>query len=178
MTGTYEHPAAAHKRAAATMLITDPAGLVLVVKPTYKPLWELPGGLLEEGESPGAAAVREVAEELGLARCPGRLLAVDHVPATERRGDALIVVFDGGIVEQTVPLRLPADELSAHAFVEPDLLGDYLTPLVTRRARAALAARASGVAVYLEDGHPDDHAYDPAPGTDDEQRAPGGRRRT
>jgi ADP-ribose pyrophosphatase YjhB (NUDIX family) len=129
---THSTPDAPHKRIAATMLITDLAGRVLVVKPTYKPGWELPGGRVEHDESPATAASREVDEELGLPRAPRRLLALDYVSAT----DALIVV----------------NELSDARFVEPDRLDELLPRLKARRARAALEARAAGCAVYLEDG--------------------------
>jgi len=142
------------KRAAATMLFTDPAGRVLVVKPTYKPRWELPGGAVEDGESPGTAAAREVAEELGIDRAAGVLLAVDYVPADSARTEGLIVVFDGGTIDDPGVLRLPADELSDWAFVAPDQLGDFLPPLQARRAAAGLRAREAGRAVYLEDGQP------------------------
>jgi 8-oxo-dGTP diphosphatase len=145
---TKPSPVARHKRIAATMLITDPTGRVLVVKPTYKPGWELPGGRVEHDESPATAASREVDEELGLARAPRRLLALDYVPAT----DALIVVFDGGTLDDTIRFRLPPDELSDARFVEPDRLDELLPRLKARRARAALDARAAGCAVYLEDG--------------------------
>jgi 8-oxo-dGTP pyrophosphatase MutT (NUDIX family) len=136
------------------MLFTDPEGRVLVVNPTYKPRWELPGGAVEEDESPGTAAVREIAEELGIERGTGRLLAVDYVPAdpSRARTEGLIVVFDGGTIEDPSVFQLPADELSAWKFVEPDRLGDYLPALQARRAVAALAARMGGGAVYLEDG--------------------------
>ena len=136
------------------MLFTDRQGRVLVVNPTYKPRWELPGGAVEDDESPGTAAVREIAEELGIERTVGPLLAVDYVPAdpSRARTEGLIMVFDGGVVDDPAVLRLPADELSDWEFVEPDRLGDYLPALQTRRAVAALAARASGTAVYLEDG--------------------------
>jgi 8-oxo-dGTP pyrophosphatase MutT (NUDIX family) len=136
------------------MLFTDREGRVLVVNPTYKPQWELPGGVVEENESPGAAAVREIAEELGIERTVGLLLAVDYVPAhvTRSRSEGLILVFDGGVLDDTNMIRLPADELSAWEFVEPDRLSDYLPALQTRRALAALAARAAGSAVYLESG--------------------------
>jgi len=142
------------KRAAATMLFTDPAGCVLVVKPTYKRRWELPGGAVENGESPSAAATREVAEELGIDRAAGALLAVDYVSAGGDRSEGLIVVFDGGAIDDPACLRLPADELSDWAFVAPARLADYLPPRKARRARAGLRARADRRAIYLEDGHP------------------------
>jgi 8-oxo-dGTP pyrophosphatase MutT (NUDIX family) len=142
------------KRAAATMLITDPAGRVLVVKPTYKPRWELPGGTVEENESPRGAAAREVAEELGIHRTPGRLLALDYVPADPRRGrtEGMVVVFDGGVVDDAATLRLPSEELSDHAFVDVEQLDRYLPALQARRAVAALDAGVTGRTVYLEDG--------------------------
>ena len=38
--------------ASASVLITDPAGAVLAVKPNYQPSWNVPGGILEADESP------------------------------------------------------------------------------------------------------------------------------
>jgi hypothetical protein len=65
----------ARKRMAATAFFRDEEGRVLVVNPVYKPAWDLPGGAAEADESPHAACRREVAEELGLDRLPGRVLA-------------------------------------------------------------------------------------------------------
>lgn len=141
------------KRVVATMLLTDPAGRVLIVEPTYKPGWELPGGAVEDGESPRVAARREVAEELGIDRAPMRLLAVDYVPASTERTEGLVSVFDGGVLPLSLAIRLPADELRGYAYVEPGGLVGYLPPLLVRRAVAAVAARASGSSCYLEDGH-------------------------
>lgn len=141
------------KRAAAAVLFTDPRGHVLIVKPTYKPGWEIPGGAVEDDESPYDAAVREIAEELGLDHRPGALLALDYVAATPERSDGLMVVFDGGTLPDSTVLRLPADELSAHAFVHPDQLGDHLPAHLGRRALAALAARHDRAA-YLHGGRP------------------------
>jgi len=67
----------ARKRMAAGALFRDVDGRVLLVDPTYKPMWDLPGGAVEKEESPHAACRREVAEELGLDRPPGRVLVVD-----------------------------------------------------------------------------------------------------
>ncbi|MCW2930382.1 MAG: ADP-ribose pyrophosphatase, partial [Actinomycetia bacterium] len=54
----------ARKRMAASALFRDEAGRVLLVEPTYKPVWDLPGGAVEAEESPHAACRREVREEL------------------------------------------------------------------------------------------------------------------
>jgi 8-oxo-dGTP diphosphatase len=41
-------------------------GDVLLVRDRRRGRWELPGGVIEQGESPRAAAVRELAEETGV----------------------------------------------------------------------------------------------------------------
>lgn len=48
----------ARKRVAADVLIRDASGRVLLVNPTYKPGWDLPGGMVEANEPPHAAAIR------------------------------------------------------------------------------------------------------------------------
>ena len=58
-------------------IIVDAAGRVLAVKcPEHKHGggWEFPGGKIEPGETPQAAIVREIREELGVLIAPGELL--------------------------------------------------------------------------------------------------------
>lgn len=47
-------------------VILDPLGRVLLARRDAPPIWNLPGGKLESGESPWQAAVRETHEEVGL----------------------------------------------------------------------------------------------------------------
>ena len=46
------------------MLFRDRADRVLLVEPSSKPNWELPGGAVEADETPWGAARRELAEPL------------------------------------------------------------------------------------------------------------------
>ncbi|MEU1813098.1 NUDIX hydrolase [Micromonospora aurantiaca (nom. illeg.)] len=140
-------------RAAAGVVVRDTAGRVLVVHPTYKDVWELPGGTLEVDESPAAAARRELTEELGLAVPIGELLCVDWVPPSAPWDGGLMFLFDGGVLsaERIAAIRLCVDELDRFEFVEPTRLGEVLIPRLARRATAALAAVDHG-GVYLEDG--------------------------
>ena len=50
------------KRGIAQMLVRDGAGRVLMCQLTYKRDWDLPGGVVEVGESPRLAVSREVSE--------------------------------------------------------------------------------------------------------------------
>jgi ADP-ribose pyrophosphatase len=53
----------------AVMMARDPQGRILLVRqfrlPARREMWELPAGRLDQGESPLAAAKRELAEETG-----------------------------------------------------------------------------------------------------------------
>jgi 8-oxo-dGTP diphosphatase len=126
---------------------------VLIVKPTYRANWLLPGGTVDVGESPLRACRREVQEELGLSLPLGRLLCVDHRLAEPPRPDSLHFTFDGGFLDaiDIARIRLPPAELSDHRFAELDALPPLLTINILRRVRVALEQLTRGDAVYLED---------------------------
>jgi len=87
------------KHVGAGCLFCDDLGRVLLVKPVYKDPWEIPGGGVEADESPLAACVREVREELGFDLRHARLRAIDYRRAVEGvRSDALRFVSFGGVL--------------------------------------------------------------------------------
>lgn len=144
------------KRLAATVVFTDHTGRVLLCEPTYKQVWEAPGGAVELGEAPRTTAAREVREELGLAIDPGRLVAVDHVPPVDWRTEALVLVYDGGRLteQQTATIRLADDELRSWAWCTVAEARERMRPLVARRIAAALDAITDGGVAELENGCP------------------------
>jgi len=134
--------------------IVDDRDRVLLVEPTYKDYWEIPGGAVEADESPHTAVVRELKEELGLPVQPGRLLVTDWVPPRPGRTEGLMMVFDGGVLasDQTAQIRLPVEELRSWAWCTEHEAGERLSELLARRIIVAIKARAEGTAVYLENG--------------------------
>jgi 8-oxo-dGTP pyrophosphatase MutT (NUDIX family) len=148
-------PPIATPRVAAGVLFFDDDGRVLLVDPSYKQGLEVPGGYVEPGESPRAACVREVREELGIEPPVGGLLVVDWAPL-ESEGDKILFLFDGGTLAQRWRHRiaLQADELTGWRFAAADDLPALLPPRLSRRVLAAIAARADGQPRYLEHGAP------------------------
>ncbi|MFD3675867.1 NUDIX domain-containing protein [Streptomyces sp. NPDC058613] len=150
-------PEPTRETVAAGVLLFDEQDRVLLVDPTYKAGWEFPGGVVEPGEAPARAGVREVAEELGLVldRLPG-LLVVDWESPRPPGYGGLRLLFDGGRLDAPAAarLRLPGPELRAWRFVTEDEAADMLPPYRHARLRGALRARERGSPLYLEAGVP------------------------
>ncbi|MEV7777848.1 NUDIX hydrolase [Kitasatospora sp. NPDC088351] len=145
--------AVAQPRTAAGVLFFDEADRVLLVKPTYKPGWEIPGGYLHPGETPSEGAAREVKEELGITPPIGHLLIADWAPHPTE-GDKLLFVFDGGVLPADELERITVDqvEIGEYAFHPSDQLDELLIPRLARRVHAAWAAWTHSETVYLEHG--------------------------
>ncbi|MCX6048155.1 MAG: NUDIX hydrolase [Chloroflexi bacterium] len=140
------------KRMGAGALFLDEQNRVLLVNPTYKPQWEIPGGIVEQDESPRAACIREVKEELGLVRSLERLLCVNYLTGTDQRTEALMFIFWGGVLtaNEIAMIRLPTAELSEYRFVTVDEALRLLTPTLGDRVRRSLAILPTNSTLYLE----------------------------
>ncbi len=138
----------------AGALVFDRAGRLLILKPTYKTGWTIPGGVMEaDGETPWDACRREVREECGIEVSTSRLACVDFRPGRPGHPGGIRFLFDCG----------PADDAALAAItVQPEEIAEYrlapvqsalalLRPPIRRRVRAVSRHRGF---VYLEDGHP------------------------
>jgi 8-oxo-dGTP diphosphatase len=141
---------------AAGALCRDQTGQVLLVDPVYRDTWDVPGGVVEAEESPHAACRREVAEEIGLDRPLGRVLAVDWAPSQPDYPEGLVVIYDGGVLRPSdiAAITVPADELDGFAFVRPSQIAARVRPIVARRIQACLNALDTGAVAALDDGSP------------------------
>ena len=138
----------------AGALIFDLAGRLLILKPTYKSGWTIPGGVMEaDGETPWEACRREVREECGIEVSHGRLACIDFRRPRPGRPGGIRFLFDCGVIddESLAAIVIQPEEVSEFRLVAlPDALTLLRGP-IRRRVRAALGGRAL---VYLEEGRP------------------------
>ncbi len=138
----------------AGALVFDRAGRLLILKPTYKTGWTIPGGVMEaDGETPWDACRREVREECGIEVRGGRLACADFRPSRPGRPGGIRFLFDCGPVDDAAlaAIKLQQEEISEHRLVPLDDALKLLRPPVRRRVRAASRHRGF---VYLENGRP------------------------
>ncbi len=103
-------------------------GKVLIAKRIRPPLWSLPGGRIEPGESPEEAAARELKEETGVeAEIVG--LAGEREVTLKDEGGGIAARFR--IFAYAARWRAgeakPGPEASEVAWVDPEALPDYKT---------------------------------------------------
>jgi len=140
--------------ASAGALIHSSDGRLLILKPTYKKGWTIPGGQIDPGgESPWDACRRETREECGLVVEHGRLVCVDFLTPKPDRPGGVRFLFDCGAFSDAslAAVVLQESEVSAHRLaVLDEALGLLSGPLRRRLSESAGAQQC----VYLENGRP------------------------
>ena len=140
--------------ASAGALIFDREGRLLILKPTYKTGWTIPGGVMEaDGETPWEACRREVREECGIEMTGARLACMDFRRPKPGRPGGIRFLFDCGPVGEAdlAGIVVQPEEISEYRLAAlPDALSLLRGP-IRRRVRAAIGRKGL---VYLEDGRP------------------------
>ncbi len=124
--------------AVAAAILEEDGRILIVQRPpdaAMGGLWEFPGGKLEPGETPEAALVREIAEELGVAIAVDALYAV--VEHRYPDGPAVRLLFYR-CRRLSGPLRLLWGQ--AYRWVAPPDLPAYAYPAADAPVVARLAA--------------------------------------
>ncbi|HJX99675.1 MAG TPA: NUDIX hydrolase [Streptosporangiaceae bacterium] len=140
----------------AGALIFDRADRLLILKPTYKSGWTIPGGVMEaDGETPWEACQREVREECGIEVRRARLACMDFRRPKPGRAGGIRFLFDCGRIDDRAlaEIVVQPEEVSEHRLAAlADALGLLRGP-IRRRVRAAAGSGRKGL-IYLEDGRP------------------------
>jgi 8-oxo-dGTP pyrophosphatase MutT (NUDIX family) len=128
------------KRAISQMLIRTEDRRVLLCRLTYTNDGHLPGGVVEVGESPQLAVSREVEEELGLTIAAGALVLTDWLPPWGGWDDAVCLVFDGGVHDESIVEGIVRQqrEIREARFCTVDEAHELCADFTARRLVAAL----------------------------------------
>jgi 8-oxo-dGTP diphosphatase len=144
--------------ASAGALIFDRRGRLLILKPTYKSGWTIPGGVMEDdGETPWQACRREVCEECGLDVSRGRLVCMDFRLWRDGNPGGIRFLFDCGALADSAlaGVALQPEEISEHRLVPVAEALTLLRAPIRRRVKA-VRKRDGGprkhAIVYLENG--------------------------
>ncbi|MEI2776865.1 MAG: NUDIX hydrolase [Tetrasphaera sp.] len=138
------------KRVIAQGVLRNEWGEVLLCELTYKKEWDLPGGVVDPGESPAHCVERECREELGLELPVKELLTTSWLPPYRGWDDAIAFLFDLGVADSALveSMTLQRREIAAVHWCDADAVATRTAEYAARLIVAAL----SGVAAYLEDG--------------------------
>jgi 8-oxo-dGTP pyrophosphatase MutT (NUDIX family) len=71
----------------ASAVVYDDTGRILLLRRTDTGRWSLPAGMVDPGEQPADAAVREIFEETGIHAAVDRVAGVAHHPVEYPNGD-------------------------------------------------------------------------------------------
>jgi 8-oxo-dGTP pyrophosphatase MutT (NUDIX family) len=139
--------------ASAGALVRGGKGRLLILKPTYKGGWTIPGGIVEVGESPWEACRRETKEECGLDVTTGRLACVDFLRPRPDRPGGMRFLFDCGVFDDAVldTVVIQPIEIAESRILPIDTALPLLSGPVRRRVRAAWKTKRVR---YLENGRP------------------------
>jgi 8-oxo-dGTP pyrophosphatase MutT (NUDIX family) len=103
----------------AALILEDAAGRVLIVKANYKRHWTFPGGVIDVGETPAEAAVRETREEVGLTIDPATVSFGWVANRASRVADTYQFVFRASLpAGMESHIELQATEIDDYAFVD------------------------------------------------------------
>ena len=132
----------------AGALIFDRENRLLILKPTYKSGWTIPGGVMEaDGETPWQACQREVREETGIEVRRGQLACMDFRRPRPGNPGGIRFLFrcDGVDDRDLAAMVIQPEEVSAHQILALTDALPLLRRPIRRRVRAACARPRAGL---------------------------------
>lgn len=138
------------KRSAVGVLIFKDEKL-LVLEPTYKLNWLVPGGVIEKFESPLEAAIRECQEEIGIEVKIESFLCADFKRGDSITGDAIHYLFRAKL-PKNFNIKVDESEIKQALWLSSDEALDKFDSHLGLRVKVGLEAIKLNRSFYCEDG--------------------------
>jgi len=140
------------KRMSVAALILNNKDELLIVKPSYRDGWLLPGGIVEKDESPSEACKREVKEELGVIVNLTELVLLDYTEKCNKYEEGFHIIFrcEDFTEENASNLKLKSDELSEYTFVASNLFEIYFNGVILDRLKSIFDSNKKNRVEYME----------------------------
>jgi 8-oxo-dGTP diphosphatase len=123
------------KMIVSKVVIKSNEGDVLLLKSNYKNTWQLPGGGVDDKESPELAAVREVKEETGLVISASELTIKGTIYKADEEMLFIIYEYKETLAED-IHIQVADNESTAYQFTKPvdalALMSGYYTDFWTQ----------------------------------------------
>ena len=128
---------------------------ILIMKPSYREGWLLPGGPLNEFESPSHGCIRKTMEEAGLTIEGPQLIGVFHSlrrSDDKRRYESVHFIFYGGILDENArqEITIESKSFESYKFVTREDAVSMLSFPLNERVKQSLAAMDKGTIAYAE----------------------------
>lgn len=142
------------KRMGAGMMLFNKSDEILIVKPSYKDHWSIPGGVISGQESPKEACIRETNEEVNLNIKDPKFLCIAYYLNDDKpeKDEALQFMFYGGVLndDQISNIKLADGEISEYKFLKIDEALPLLNKKLQIRILKSLEAIQNNSAIYLD----------------------------
>ncbi len=140
------------KQVGTAVLFFNSKGELLVLHPTYREGWLVPGGATDINESPLSCAIRETREEIGLTTANLQLVGIYYAPQKGFFTDSLKFIYSGGILNdnEIAQIKLQVDEVDKYKFVSSQEAVTLLSHSLKKSLLPCLEAIENKSVVYLE----------------------------
>lgn len=144
------------KRMAAGVLIFNKKKEVLILKPSYKDHWTIPGGVIEKNESPMQGCARETNEEIGIKIKKLKLVCLDYTSSKNHKGDSIQFIFTCPTISERMihEIKIDGKEVIDLEFTNIKSALKKLSEHLAIRIKEAINALNKNKVVYLENGKP------------------------
>lgn len=125
---------------------------ILLLEPSYKDNWEIPGGIIEEDESPKETCIREIEEELWLDIQVWDLLCLEY---QREEDDSYMFIFDWWVLSENdiKEIKIQESEIKSFEFLSLKDLKPKVLHKMFLRIQKAIEAKTKKTSIYYETIH-------------------------